>query len=556
MTSRPARRVASLLACAAVAVAGATACLAQEQVPPGAALETQARAGRVLEHLQAGETVRVVAFGDSLTAGWGTDGVNVYHRIVADALQYWYHGGTIELIAHGHPGETTGDALRRFDADVVAESPHLLLVQFGGNDMGWGRPVRAFRRDLSALLMRALRDTSALVIACLPPISDPNPANLWSETARAVAAESAIPVADLDRAIREGDADCRGPFPYGSHPGGFTHVIMAREVLCALQDAMGVAPTVACSFVTGPHLRPGPAFEVEADIRGLTGAAIDCDFRLECEGAAIDDAAHIEPGQATRVALPLPIAPQPDAERSWGVPVRLLARGGGGFGGVDVCWLVTAPAIAADSAADGGEPAAPTWHDLGADALTIGRHAWLGPADLSGRFAVVALPDRLRFIVEVTDDSLAVATLDDPSQGDSVELYLDLRPDADQGKPVYMPGVLALQVIPTDPAQGPAPWRSMDPLPDDLLGIAVECAPTATGYAARIDLPLAAITELRGEAWQGLGFDVGVNDADFGGIRTVQMMWTGTGDNYLNPAYLAGLYVGELPAGAVRQTLQ
>ena len=558
MGSRVARRAASLLARAVVAglaVAACTACRAQEE-QPGAALETQARAARLRARLEAGESVRVVAFGDSLTAGWGTDGVSVYHRIVADALQYSFPRSTIEPVVHGHPGETTADALRRFGAEVVAEGPHLLLIQFGGNDMGWGRSVGAFRRDLSALLARALRDTSALVIACLPPISDPDPANVWSETARAVAAQSALPAADLDRAIRAGDADARDPFPYGSHPGGFTHLIMAREVLRALQDALGVEPTVACRFVTGPRLRIEPAFAVEADIWSLADGPADCDLRIECEGAAVDDTARIEPGQATRISRALPIAPQPVAGRSWGLPVRLLARGGGGFGGVDVACLVTAPAIAADVAANGEEPAALTWHDLSADALTIGRHAWLGPEDLSARFAVAALPDRLRFIVEVTDDSVATATLDDPSQGDSVELYLDLRPDADQGKPVYMPGVLALQIIPADPADGPSPWRSMDPLPEDLRAITVECAPTATGYAARIDLPLAPVLARRGEEWPGLGFDIGINDADFGGIRTVQMMWAGTGDNYLSPAHLAGLYAGELPAGAVRQTLQ
>jgi hypothetical protein len=68
--------------------------------------------------------------------------------------------------------------------------------------------------------------------------------------------------------------------------------------------------------------------------------------------------------------------------------------------------------------------------------------------------------------------------------------------------------------------------------------------------------PMTAVTALRGAAWPGLGFDVGVNDADFGGIRKSQKMWTGFPDNYLNPGYLGGLYLDKLPPNAMRQTLR
>lgn len=529
----------------------------QEAEPPGAVLETQARAQALRALLEGGETVRMVAFGDSVTAGWGTDGRNVYHRMVADALQYWYADSTIDLVSYGHPGETTADALRRFSGEVVPEAPHLLLIQFGGNDMGWGRGVRAFRRDFATLLARALQETSALVIPCLPPIMDADPANVWSETAREVTAQYGLPAADLDRAIREHDPDMRGPFPYTSHPGGFTHLTMAREVLRALQEALGVPRTVTCRLAPGVRLRAEPAFAVEAEVSTPAGAATDCEFRLESEGSVMEGVAPVAPGQPARVSRALPVVPQRDAEHAWGFPVRLFARAGQGFGGLDIGWLVTAPAVAADPAGpDGAQPAELTWHELGADRFTLGRHAWWGSGDLSARFAVVALPDRLRFTIEVIDDDITTATLVDPSLGDSVELYLDLRPDADQGKPVYTPGVVALQVIPPVGADGQTLWRSMDALPEGLQGLSVECAPSGTGYTVRIDLPLVAAEAQRGGAWSGLGFDVGVNDADFGGTRTSQMMWAGTGENYLSPAYLAGLHADPLPAGAVRQTLR
>jgi hypothetical protein len=224
---------------------------------------------------------------------------------------------------------------------------------------------------------------------------------------------------------------------------------------------------------------------------------------------------------------------------------------------MDVRWLVIAPAVTADTAPGPGlDTGALTWHALRPDAFTVGGQNRSGPKDLGCRFAVAVSPDCLTFLVEVTDDDLTVADGQDPSQGDSVELYLDLRNDADQGKPVYGPEVLALQITPPATAGGPARWRSMQPLPATVRGLAAGCTRTASGYRARVELPLAAVKACRGTAWQGLGFDVGVNDADFGGPRKSQMMWAGIPDNYLNPAYLAGLYTSPLPPGATRRTLR
>jgi len=555
---RRSRGAAPRLLCVLVLVltaVGSAAAWAQDQGWPTRSLEMQARGGDLLAGLQRGGTVWVIAFGDSLTAGWGTDGRHVCHRIVTDTLRYSFPESRIEAVVQGHPGETTADALRRLREEVVLEGPDLLFVQFGGNDMGWGRPVSAFRRDFSRLLARAADETKALVIACLPPIDDGDPANEWSETAREVAWAAGVPVADLDRAIREGDADFRGPFPHGSHPGGFTHLIMAQEVLRAFREAVGIEPSVACRLSRGPGLSISDTFELEAEIVNLSDDGIDCAVRLECEGAVTDDVVSLEPGGAARLGKDVPVR-APDGH-SYGFPVRLLARGGEGFGGVDVGWLTVAPAVRADTPpGDGALPGGPTWHHLAEDSLVLGRHYWLGPRDLSGRFAVVALADRICFAIEVTDNDVTTAGLEDPAQGDSVELYLDLRGDDDQGKPVYGRDVLALQIVPPTDGDAQALWRSMEPLPADLGELSIGGVRTEAGYTVLVELPLAPIIARRGEDWQGLGFDVGVNDADFGGTRRSQMMWAGTGDNYLNPAYLAGLYVDALPPGATRRTLQ
>jgi lysophospholipase L1-like esterase len=532
---------------------------AQEAAPADRGAMMRQRGRELLARLQRGEPVRLVAFGDSLTAGWGTDGRHVYCRIVADTLQYAFPRSRIESITHGHPGETTAGALRRLDDEVKATKPDLLLVQFGGNDKGWGRSVDGFREDLGKLLRRSADETEALVIACLPPIVDPDPANEWNETARSVAAQEAVPAADLDMAIRQGDGDYRGPFPYGSHPDGFTHLIMAREVLRALREAVGLTPAFTCQLVKGSRLSGQSVYDLEVEVKSVSDTPLECTVQVEWENRPLEEKVRLTPHQTARLQWKLLL--QPFTGQSRAHPVRLLARGGG-VGESDVAWLTVAPAVRADGGTASPDAAvATTWHDLPDEALVMGRHRWLGASDLSARFAAMALPDRLRFTIEVTDNDITTASPDDPSQGDSVELYVDLRSDADQGKPIYSRSLaqkasaIALQITPPS-ADEAAHWRGMQDLPEQLDDLAVTCVRTGSGYRAQVDLSMTAVTALRGAAWPGLGFDVGVNDADFGGIRKSQMMWTGYPDNYLNPGYLGGLYLDKLPPNAMRQTLR
>jgi hypothetical protein len=500
--------------------------------------------------------VRVIAFGDSLTAGWDTDGWNVYHRLVADGLQYQYPGTRVELTVHGHPGETTADALRRLPDEVLGAAPDLLLTQFGGNDRGTGRTVDAFRRDLGRLLARARDETSALVIACLPPMVDSNPQNAWNAGAREVAASEGLPAADLDRALRAGDGDSRGPFPRGSHPGNFTHASFAREVARALGDALNLRPALQWRLRTGTRLSAETTYPLAVEVTNLTGAPVAAALCLQHGSRTDDRSVPFAPRQSQSVRYDVPLPVQPFTGRSYSIPLHLLVREAAPAA-ADARWLTVAPAIRADAVGGGAlDMANPTWHTFAPDAFVMGRHQWLGPDDLSARFAVAIGRDRVRFTVEVTDDSIAPANPEDPSQGDSVELYLDLRPDSDQGKPVYGPEVLTIQVVPPAVAGQGCQWRSMEPLPDSFGGLGVTCELMGGGYVVRAELPLEVLKALRGQAWDGFGLDVGVNDADHGGTRKSQMMWAGTADNYLNPGYLAGVYTQGMPVGATRQTLR
>lgn len=529
---------------------------AAQEPKPAEIGRMQARARGLMERFSRGDSVTMVAFGDSLTAGWGTEGHDTYHRIVADALQYRFPGSTLTPVVCGHSGETTEDALARLDAEVIARKPDLVLIQFGGNDKGWGRDVGSFKADLARLLRLTAEGTDALVIACLPPIIDENPRNEWNETAREVAASEGIPAADFDRAIREADPDYRGPFPYGSHPDGFTHFVIAKEVLRALDAAAGIEHVLDVAFATGPVLAAGDAHTVSAVLHNTGGKPIACQVRMKWLDQEVDAEFSVGVDGAQSISNEIALPLQPFDGHSYRFPVRIMARGDG-FGAIGLCWLAVAPAVTVDRA-DGHtvDENALTWHPIPPDRFTMGRHHWFGPIDLDARFAAVVLPDRLRFVIEVTDDTMSVATLSDPSKGDSVELYLDLRHDEDQGKPVYGESVLALQIIPPAQAGAGAQWQSMQELPDDLTGIEVDCRLRPNGYRIVVDVPLAPIIARRGEQWGGLGFDIGINDADFGRERDSQLMWTGHPDNYISPAYLGGLYLDPTGPNTTRRTLQ
>ena len=73
----------------------------------------------------------IVAFGDSLTAGYGVEPGKSYPddlQRLLDAAAYKYH-----VVNLGVSGDTTTDGLQRV-ADVLAAKPAIVILEFGGND--------------------------------------------------------------------------------------------------------------------------------------------------------------------------------------------------------------------------------------------------------------------------------------------------------------------------------------------------------------------------------------------------------------------------------------
>jgi lysophospholipase L1-like esterase len=99
-------------------------------VGPAAAL--QALRGKIDRR----ETITIVVIGSSSTEG--SDLANrrdAYPHKMAERLSLALGEGRVRLVNRGRGGETIPDTVARFERDVIAEKPDLLIWQLGANDI-------------------------------------------------------------------------------------------------------------------------------------------------------------------------------------------------------------------------------------------------------------------------------------------------------------------------------------------------------------------------------------------------------------------------------------
>jgi acyl-CoA thioesterase I len=110
----------------------------------------------------------IVCFGDSLTAGYGTDPGHSYPDYLQQQLDS--HGYHYRVINKGISGDTTKDGVVRLQ-DVLAAHPSIVVVEFGGNDGLRGLPITATRTNLDQIIttLQAAGAEVALAGITLPP---------------------------------------------------------------------------------------------------------------------------------------------------------------------------------------------------------------------------------------------------------------------------------------------------------------------------------------------------------------------------------------------------
>ena len=115
----------------------------------------------------------IVAFGDSLTAGYGADTGNSYpDYLQQDLNESGYHYRVANL---GISGNTTKDGVHRLK-DVLALKPALVIVEFGGNDGLRGIPIAESRANLDQIVATLVQSGTEVVLGgiTLPPNYGPD----------------------------------------------------------------------------------------------------------------------------------------------------------------------------------------------------------------------------------------------------------------------------------------------------------------------------------------------------------------------------------------------
>jgi acyl-CoA thioesterase-1 len=97
------------------------------------------------------DPIRIVAFGDSNTAGFGVSTPYKYPAQLERVLQA--RGHDVEVINAGVSGDTTAGALRRLN-EAFPENTDIAIVFLGRNDMRFGLSLETTRRNLDLIVGR------------------------------------------------------------------------------------------------------------------------------------------------------------------------------------------------------------------------------------------------------------------------------------------------------------------------------------------------------------------------------------------------------------------
>jgi acyl-CoA thioesterase-1 len=135
----------------------------------------------------------IIAFGDSLTAGYGADTGDSYpDYLEKDLNAKGYH---YQVINQGISGNTTKDGVDRLQ-DALRLKPALVIVAFGGNDGLRGLPIASTRENLDRIVSTLLDSGAKVVLGgiTLPPNYGPDYIRQFNQTYALLAAKYHVPL--------------------------------------------------------------------------------------------------------------------------------------------------------------------------------------------------------------------------------------------------------------------------------------------------------------------------------------------------------------------------
>ena len=102
-------------------------------------LSLGARLPRTAARVRTGGPLRIVAVGSSSTTGFGVlSSAATYPEVMRRELARLWPNTPVEIVNSGRIGSTIPGDMARFDRDVLAYRPDLVIWQLGTNDVAWG----------------------------------------------------------------------------------------------------------------------------------------------------------------------------------------------------------------------------------------------------------------------------------------------------------------------------------------------------------------------------------------------------------------------------------
>lgn len=160
-----------LLCCSLLAASGLTGCTGAKPAPAGhrsTAKSSDASPPAFGPPPTKDDRPVIVAFGDSLTAGYGAPAGRSYPDYLQRDLNA--RGYRYRVVNAGISGNTTKDGVSRVDR-IVAMHPVVTIVAFGGNDGLRGIPIADSEKNLNTILSTLRKAHIKIILGgiTLPP---------------------------------------------------------------------------------------------------------------------------------------------------------------------------------------------------------------------------------------------------------------------------------------------------------------------------------------------------------------------------------------------------
>lgn len=148
---------------------------------PAATAETAPRKGLPPLDTEPPARLKVVALGDSITAGLGVFQVEAYPALLQAKLES--EGYPWEVMNAGESGDTSATALRRVDG-VLDANVRVLIIAVGGNDALRGLSPKATHDNIAGIIDKAMAKGVEVLLAGMeaPPNLGPDYAAAFRST--------------------------------------------------------------------------------------------------------------------------------------------------------------------------------------------------------------------------------------------------------------------------------------------------------------------------------------------------------------------------------------